>query len=149
MKTRTVLQAIARTVADEAESNPEFDAKLRLALQIDGRGADLVSIGRGRRSPASFDPVQAARGGEVDLRSKLEALDIEQLKDIVAQYSMDPKKLAMKWKTRERVVNLIVEMSMQRATKGDAFRKSSLGVTNDRGDQPLVGVHHPDKDGTQ
>ena len=119
MKTRTVLQAIVRAVSDEADSNPEFDAKLRRALQLEGTDANPP---RRRRCPAALDPVKVARSGEPLLRQKLEELSIEQLKDIVSHYAMDPDKLVMKWKTKKRIVDRIVSMSMQRATKGDAFR---------------------------
>jgi len=36
---------------------------------------------------------------------------------------MDPGKLVMKWKDRDRVIDRIVEIAGRRATKGDAFRK--------------------------
>ena len=111
-------------IADEADVNPEFDAKLREVLQLIGEGKSVATPGRRRRSPAVLDPVLMARTGEAQLREELHALNIEQLKDIVAQYSMDPDKLVMKWKTHARIVERIVEVSMQRATKGDAFRVS-------------------------
>ena len=46
----------------------------------------------------------------------------KELKDIVADYGMDPSKLAMKWKDRDRVIKLIIDTSQRRASKGDAFR---------------------------
>ncbi|EPX78861.1 hypothetical protein Salmuc_04444 [Salipiger mucosus DSM 16094] len=55
------------------------------------------------------------------MRSKLEPLTLEQLKDIVAEYGMDPGKLVMKWKTADRVIDRIVEYSVARAKKGKAF----------------------------
>jgi hypothetical protein len=76
----------------------------------------------GRRTPASMDPFAVYANGESALRHELEALDIERLKDIVAEYGMDPSNLAMKWKTRSRLVDLIVDTVRSRAHKGDAFR---------------------------
>ncbi len=35
---------------------------------------------------------------------------------------MDPGKLVMKWKDNVRVIDRIVELSLTRSTKGDAFR---------------------------
>jgi hypothetical protein len=63
-----------------------------------------------------------AAGGRDNLRNALAPLDLERLKDIVAQFGMDPSKLVMKWKDRDRVAEHIVETSITRATKGDAFR---------------------------
>lgn len=117
MKTRTALQGIARAIADEAESNPEFDAKLRRVLQLEGKGASASRAGKARRrSPAVLDPVAVVRDGELALRRRLEALDIEQLKDIVSQYGLDPSRLVMKWKTRERVIDHVVSVSMRHLT---------------------------------
>ena len=70
-----------------------------------------------------LDPIDLARQGEASLREQLAELDLERLLDIVAQYGMDPAKLVMKWKDKERVIERIVETSIARATKGDAFRQ--------------------------
>jgi hypothetical protein len=48
---------------------------------------------------------------------------LEQLKDIVADYGMGPGKLVMKWKTPDRIIGRIVELSLARAVKGDVFLK--------------------------
>lgn len=77
----------------------------------------------GRRTPAVLDPIALAAEGEPALRGRLEGLDLERLLDIVAQFGMDPGKLVMKWRDPERVIDRIVELSLARATKGDAFRK--------------------------
>jgi hypothetical protein len=58
--------------------------------------------GGNRRTPAVLDPIDAARQGEEALRQRLAALSLEQLKDVVADYGMDPGKLVMKWKTPQR-----------------------------------------------
>jgi hypothetical protein len=55
------------------------------------------------------------------LRQSLAPLNLEQLKDIIADYGMDPSKLAMKWKTPKRIIDRIVEVSLGRAAKGDVF----------------------------
>jgi hypothetical protein len=77
----------------------------------------------GRRAPPVLDPIALARQGEGLLRERLAALDVEQLKDVVADYGMDQGKLVMKWKTPERIIERIVEFSLARAVKGDVFLK--------------------------
>lgn len=52
----------------------------------------------------------------------LSPLTEKELKDIVADYGMDPSKLAMKWRDKERLIQLILDTSFRRASKGDAFR---------------------------
>ena len=43
---------------------------------------------------------------------------LEELKEVVADYGMDPGKLVMKWKNVDRIVDRIVELSLARAQKG-------------------------------
>jgi hypothetical protein len=63
--------------------------------------------------------------GENALRGALTPLNVEQLKDIVAEYGMDTSKLALKWKSRDRLQDLIVATVRDRLAKGDAFRRES------------------------
>ena len=78
--------------------------------------------GTNRRDKAVLDPIKLTEDGDPYLREKLEKLSEKELKDIIADYGMDPSKLAMKWKDRDRLIQLIMETSARRATKGDAFR---------------------------
>jgi hypothetical protein len=83
--------------------------------------------GANRRAPAVLDPVQLARQGEPALRTGLSKLKLEQLKDIVADYGMDSGKLVLKWKTPERIIDRIVEVSLSRIRKGEGFLFSGSG----------------------
>jgi hypothetical protein len=128
-------------VADEAEHNPEFRRRLEEALRLSSDrieerfarpGVSRPSAFReadgrpkNRRSAAVLNPIEVASEGEEQLRKRLAALTLDQLRDVVADYGMDPGRLVMKWKSAERVVNRIVELSMSRARKGDAFRSST------------------------
>ena len=130
MKTKSVLYALYRVVSQEAELNPDFDARLREVLRLDGesQGVRVVSRGastlrRSSRDKAVLDPVATVRErGEDELRKQLATLTVEQLKDIISEYSMDQDKLAMKWKSFQRLTDRIVEISHSRSRKGDAFR---------------------------
>ena len=128
MTMRKTLVAVAQVIADEAERNEDFRGRIEQALALERptrtKGASVRKPTRrgGRRTPAVLDPVEVARDGEDILRSHLGKLELNQLLDIVAQYGMDPGKLVMKWKTPDRVIDRIVEISLSRATKGDAFR---------------------------
>jgi hypothetical protein len=131
---RERLVAIVYAVADEAERNPRFAEKLR-SLLVERpppatkelltnrpRSVGTPAARKGRRARAVLDPPGVYSEGEEVLRARLQELDLEQLRDIIAEYSMDPDRLAMKWKTPERLVQRILEVSRGRATKGDAFR---------------------------
>ena len=130
MRIRKKLLELARVIADEAERHPDFAQKLGEVLGLEPCQRDRKETKderpRNRRTPAILDPVAVLREhGDQELRSRLSGLNLEQLKDIVAQYGMDPGKLVMKWKTRDRVADRIVELSIKRAEKGDAFREDA------------------------
>jgi hypothetical protein len=75
-----------------------------------------------RRTAAVLDPGAVYRQDPAALRPALTALSLDQLKDVVSQYAMDPRRLAMKWRTPERLIELIVTVTEHRASKGNAFR---------------------------
>jgi len=130
MNLRKTLSALVTAITNEAAKNESFRANLERALGTNpgqaGRVQSQEPAGKarkgGRRTPAVLDPVELAKQGEGALRTQLTVLNLEQLRDIVAQYGMDPGKLVMKWKDTQRVVDRIVELALARATKGDAFR---------------------------
>lgn len=71
-----------------------------------------------RRSPAVLDPYAIYEvGWEVMLRERLRALDLEQLKDIVAEHTMDATGHALSWTEAERVVELIVQAVIDRSER--------------------------------
>lgn len=125
MNMKRMLNELVRAVVDEAERNPEFARRIEEALGIQEKPKKpIVSRAAHRRTPAVLDPVELARQGEAALRARLAALDLEQLKDVVADYGMDPGKLVLKWKTTDRIIDRIVEVSIGRARKGEGFLSS-------------------------
>ncbi len=126
MKLRTKLTAFAKAVAEAAERDQQFAARLEEifgAAQLQPkRPKQIAGRPRNRRPAAVLDPVEVIREGDAVLRTRLEALSLEQLRDIVADHGMDPGKLVMKWKDSARVIERIVEISLGRSQKGDAFR---------------------------
>lgn len=155
MSLRNKLIRLMRVVIEEAERNPSFEAALNdvldstpskrkpskvesFGLMEDGE----AKRGKNRRAPAVLDPVQAVRDGEHALRNALEVLSLDQLRDIIAEYGMDPSRLVMKWNTSDRVIDRIVEMSVARAHKGNAFRKTAEEPVPSNTDSKEIG--HPD-----
>jgi hypothetical protein len=108
---RLIEEAVAEAVRD-----PEFGRELRRALD------DATPKRKRRRAQPAVDPfVCYERGGEAELRQALAALDVDQLKDVIAHHQMDRARLAMKWQTPERLIDLVVTQTMSRAHKGEAF----------------------------
>jgi hypothetical protein len=139
VKVRKAIVNLLRVIADEVERNPDFERRVAAALGLEeqpkaheqrGMQDELPEAPAGerpknRRPPPVLDPVEVARSGEDVLRTRLAALSIEQLKDIVADFGMDPGKLVIKWKTPDRIIDRIVEIAVPRAQKGDAFRSDA------------------------
>jgi len=125
MNIKKPLKALMAVITEEVDRNPEFAKKLAVALGWDktiGEAKQPAKRRGHRRAPAVLDPVALYGEGEGLLREKLGSLNLEQLRDIVAECGMDPGKLVMKWKTEQRVIDHIVETAASRAKKGEAFR---------------------------
>lgn len=117
------LQALTDAIIEEARTNPGLARRLERALS-EGTDEEMASKRKargGRRDPPSLDPFILYEQGEDDLRHALAELTIEQLKDIVAGYRMPRHVLALRWKTTNRLVELIVDTVKSRTHKGDVF----------------------------
>lgn len=139
----SVAMALARllgVVANEAIRNRDFAAAVRGALSSN-EGEGLPEPARQtrrshRRSPGPLDPFDVvAEVGEDGLRERLLALNLEQLRDIVAEHGMDHDRLAMRWKDEGRVVERIVDKVRGRNSKGSAFRTTTSSSATARGGQ--------------
>ena len=109
-------QRLLEDAVAAAAGDPEFGRALRRAVD------DVLPKKRSRREPAVIDVFAAyAEGGEPELRRALAPLTVEQLKDVIAQHRMDRSQLAMKWRTPERLIELIASQTISRAHKGEAF----------------------------
>ncbi len=124
------LMRLTAAVAKEAAARPSFAKALEVAMsqptieatsKSGPKGSDRAS---GRRTAPVLDPFVIHRedGPEV-LRGRLGELSVEQLKDVIAEHGMDRDKLAMKWKTPDRLIERITTTVSVRAQKGDVFRR--------------------------
>lgn len=141
MNVKRTLNGLLREVLSEADANPAFRARLEAALAPEETAKPTKARSRtreggspqpkrpsNRRAAAVLDPVHLARQGEDVLRAELAKLDVERLRDIVADFGMDPGKLVLKWRDSERIIDRIVEIARGRAQKGSAFREQSDGA---------------------
>lgn len=138
------IRAFVNVLIEEATDNRRFAANLAGALESaiatsDGDRPGPAPRGN-RRPPGMLDPFEFyERGGEHVLRDELARLDVEQLKDVIAEHGMDRTKLAMKWRTSDRLIALIVETVDARARKGDAFRTTPESPTEGEGTEGRKG----------
>lgn len=139
-----ILANLTSVVAEEAAQNAAFATRLNAVLTVNGgissavvapqcppspvaAASNVVSArarpGRGRRATGPWDPYAVyAEVGQLGLTERLNQLELEQLRDIVAEHGMNSDGLALRWKKADRVVSRIVERVVDRAAKGDAFR---------------------------
>ena len=140
----------------KASADAAFAHALANAISIQANVAKPGQVGQsqegrlrgGRRPPGPFDPHSVYREGEEALRGRLRTCDIEQLKNIIAEHGMDHDRLAMKWKTTERLVDRIVETVVARAHKGDVFRSPGPPRPSDSLNRPLCESHAADTEVT-
>jgi hypothetical protein len=114
------MRRVFDTVLAQMRKDADFAQRISAAL-----AGEPLRRGGGRRSPAVLDPLVLWRDDPAALERRLRELDVEQLKDIVSHYGLDPSRLALKWKTADRLIKLIMETSEARARKGEAFRAPS------------------------
>ncbi|MFF0572820.1 hypothetical protein [Streptosporangium saharense] len=121
------LARLISVIAVEAGRSTRISKALRTAMDLGTGQEDSNAASRvrrpHRRTPGVLDPFAIyADSGEQGLREELTKLNLEQLRDIIAEHQMDHDRLAMKWKDTARVIDRITERVAVRAAKGSAFR---------------------------
>lgn len=127
MKTEDRLKRVFALLLDTVKRDSNLASEIDRVLgnapgPSRGLSTTRTPSSRNRRKLAAFDPFVVYEEGEGPLRARLGELDVEALKDIVAEYGMDSANLVLKWKTRERIMTHIVSTVQSRSKKGDAFR---------------------------
>lgn len=130
MNTGKLLNELINELIKEVRANPDLSSRLEKIVGKYAPGTGKSPTRPHRRKPGAFDPMIVYRDNADKLKSQLEGLNIEELKDVVAEQGMDRSKLAMKWKNKERLINLIVTTVESRMRKGDAFRTSPSNATD-------------------
>lgn len=109
---------ILRMLAEGIERRPELLKDLGLE-----KVAIVSERGKKAQWPVDVDVFGVfSQGGEKALRDSLNSLELNALRRIVRHHSLDPSKLAEKWKNKERLISLIIERVSARSDKGKAFK---------------------------
>ncbi|MFC4605727.1 hypothetical protein [Rhodococcus kronopolitis] len=124
-RTPRFAKALGEVLAPAAEPvGPTSGAPASAATPVAVPTRRAPAAPRGKRAPGPFDPFEVHRGGggSAGLRERLRPLEVDQLKDIIAEHAMDYDRLAMRWRTASKLQDRIVERVEAHASKGDAFR---------------------------
>lgn len=124
MDINKLLNSIFDEFLREVRTNHEFKNRIIKLVEENTKGTNKQPSRPHRRAPGLFDPMTVYREQPETLKPRLEGLEIEQLKDIIAEHGMDRAKLAMKWQKKDRLIELIITTIQTRTQKGDAFRAS-------------------------
>ena len=117
------LRSVFKVITDEATHNEQFAANIATALGlIDKKAKPTATKKSNRRDPAVLNPIKLITEDEKTLEKRLNELSDKELKDIIAEFALDPAHVASRWRKKEKFVALIMDMSRQWATKGNAFR---------------------------
>lgn len=129
-----LLRRLAEVVAEEADQNPAFAARL------DGILADVPGPLCGKRPEATKGAptvevpdvyAEYQQKGEEEFRFWLRGLRREVLKGIVKANGFDPGKVSRQWTEPEKFTELITEQLKARLNRGSGFmtRKGESGGT--------------------
>ncbi len=131
VNTDKVLKAICDEFLKEVRLNPDLRARIETIIRGENTVEKAAPQRPHRRKPGPLNPMEVYRQGEDILRKMLDRLEVEQLKDIIAEHGMDRSKLAMKWKSNQRLAELIITAAKSRSQKGDAFRGQRANQDDD------------------
>ncbi len=122
MKIERILKNIFQEMLREMETNGAFRDRIIGCIKKETDFDSEKPIRTHRRKPGPFDPMLVYSDQPDALKARLSELSINELKDIIAEHGMDRSRLALKWKSKERLTDLIITTVHNRSQKGDAFR---------------------------
>jgi hypothetical protein len=134
-QTAALLSGLTRVIAAEAARTPRFAAALSevLGSKTPAEGTALpparaprkraAPVKKVARQPGAFDPFAVLRqSGEVALAEQLSKLDLEGLRDIIAEQELDTRKETARKRKPEVLVGWIIDRVNALASKGSVFR---------------------------
>ena len=124
MKSKDIIsiwKKISKVIEDEMTVNEEFAKKIEAILIPEMPTVAQKPKKKSKRNPSKINPIRLWEEGEERLQEKLAKLDLNELKDVVAEYGLDPKGSANRFRKREKLEELILEGAKRTATRGNAF----------------------------
>lgn len=113
------ISKVLRAIADNLDENPDFLKQLEDFVKT----KEAAIPGKPKNSNVVSIDIWAthSQDGNNELRRKLEELSVPQLIKIIQENALDPSKLSHKWKTKNKLLSLIMDRVMDRVNKGKIF----------------------------
>jgi len=103
------LEQLFGLVLEQVRNSPEFAAKLETVLTPHRPPAP-------KRHRAEIDPFALYdQGWEAMLRQRIARLDVEQLRDVIYQYGLDPQERTGEMKAHDELSEWVVKVVLERA----------------------------------
>ncbi|HEY6343696.1 MAG TPA: hypothetical protein VIY49_19555 [Bryobacteraceae bacterium] len=119
----SLLDDIVRLVADEADRNPQFSAKLDTLLS-EVRNREQSKRSRSRPPKREELPdvhAEFTARGQAEFGSWLRDLPVPTLRAVIRVHDLDAARRASKWKDAEKLSVFIAEQIAARASRGSGF----------------------------
>lgn len=127
MEIEKLLKEFCEVIIKESKANEDFSNKLKKVL-IENSTLEKKEVKTKKKKTVLsekdilINPYDVLLVGEEVLENKLKELELIDLKNIIAYYAMDPSKSFQRWRKKERLIKLILEVSNLRLNKGNSFR---------------------------
>jgi len=126
----TLLRGLVDLLAEEADRNPEFAARLEQVLDELPGGAAAKPKARKPKESVELPDVYAERKtrDDTEFRLWLRDLPVPVLKAIVKEHDLDPTRRVSRWKDPEKFSALIADQLQARMSRGSAFLTGRVGA---------------------
>jgi len=128
------LVALTNLLSEQAVKDTEFAAALSALFGLPEPSRDEDQTAMTSPKEPTLDPFTVRQeSGEAGLRTWIDSQSIGQLKTIISAHRLDPTGNARKWKTKEKLVELIIDRVESRVKQGDVFRRYGEDAADDNG----------------
>jgi hypothetical protein len=117
-------------LAEEVAQNKRLANRLAqpwLALMAEALKSEQESKPKKKASikePPSVDPFKAyLEGGSILLIKALEDIDAAECKTIISHFALDPSRSYVRWRKKEKLVELIIQRVKAVVSKGEVFKE--------------------------
>lgn len=116
-----------RILADLMENNPIIASEVLKGLAAQSTVPPASTSSQPKGAPLEKSPLPDVfsifmEKGAVSLQEELQLYEVQILKQIVSNSHLDTAGKVRRWRSKERIINFIIDAVDKRVSQGDAFR---------------------------